>query len=384
MLTDSYQCPVLVGRPLDCTGRGEDIRCSFRAFREVGVTSPICENYPLETRRSDPDIEEEFTRHLVARLSRCVNIFYMNGDEVKPTLAYFGDRLAAGAHNIICPQWELSMYPEEWAKQLERFDEIWAPSRFVFDSIRKAVSNPVFHLPLSTEIRISSFLGRRYFGLPESAYLFLFYFDFRSYIHRKNPFAIMKAFEEVCRARPHEDIRLVLKLSRPQGPSLWKADFPRFMNELERCQFRNRLIVIDKIFTENEIRNLIRCCDCFGSLHRSEGYGRGLAEAMFLGKPVIATGYSGNLDFMNQENSCLVRYDLTNVKEGTYPHAKGQVWAEPDIDHAVGYMLNLLDDRDWGRKLGAIASQHIRTYFSYRATGLKYQKRLEEIARCVA
>jgi len=100
---------------------------------------------------------------------------------------------------------------------------------------------------------------------------------------------------------------------------------------------------------------------------------------MFLGKPVIATGYGGNLDFMNETNSCLLRYKLIDVEEGQYPYAKGQVWANAYIDHAVYHMLKLLDDRDYGRKLGGVASRHIRTYFSYRAIGLRYRDRLEEI-----
>ena len=100
---------------------------------------------------------------------------------------------------------------------------------------------------------------------------------------------------------------------------------------------------------------------------------------MFLGKPVIATGYGGNLDLMNETNSCLVRYKLIDVEEGQYPYAKGQVWAEPDIDHAVDHMLKLMDEPDYGRKLGQIASRHIRTYFSYRAVGLRYKQRLTEI-----
>jgi glycosyltransferase involved in cell wall biosynthesis len=151
------------------------------------------------------------------------------------------------------------------------------------------------------------------------------------------------------------------------------------MRTIEQSKHADNVIVIDRVLTDNGIKNLVRCCDCFVSLHRSEGYGKGLAEAMFLGKPVVATGYSGNLDFTNEADPCLVPYSLINVEEGQYPYARGQVWAEPDIDHAVYYMLKLLDDRDYGRKLGEVASQHIRTHFSYRAIGLRYKNRLEEI-----
>ena len=131
------------------------------------------------------------------------------------------------------------------------------------------------------------------------------------------------------------------------------------------------------------MKNLVRCCDCFVSLHRSEGFGRGMAEAMYLGKPVIGTGYSGNLDFMNEENACLVRYKLKDVEEGQYPYGEGQVWAEPDMDHAMYLMQKLLADRDYGRKLGSVASRHMRQFFSYRAIGLRYQGRIESIRSCI-
>jgi glycosyltransferase involved in cell wall biosynthesis len=324
-------------------------------------------------------LEHELGVHLVQRLSSSINIFHINGDEVEQTLHRIGNRLPSGAYNIIYPTWELSIYPPEWAKQLARFDEIWAPSKFVFDSIRKAVPKPVCHMPLATEVWLTSFLGRRYFGLPEDAYLFLFYFDFRSWIDRKNPFAAVEALEKVCAMRPGENIRLVIKVNRPGDSSPQEAGFPRFMMAIKQSKCADSVVIIDKVLSDNEIKNLVRCCDGFVSLHRSEGYGKGLAEAMFLGKPVVATAYSGNLDFTNQTNSCLVRHRLIDVEERQYPYARGQVWAEPDIDHAVDWMLRLVDQPGYGSKLGQIASRHIRQCFSYRAVGLQYKQRLAEI-----
>jgi len=367
---------VLVGHPFAPIGRGEDIRCAFRAFREVGMSPLIRDIYALEP-PSDPEILD----YLVDDLSHNVNIFFINGDEVPQVLKHLGDKLPDSAYNIIYPQWELSLYPSEWAKNLDLFDEVWAPSQFVFESLRQAVSKPVYYMPLPVEIRLTSFLGRRYFGLPESSYLYLFFFDLRSYIERKNPFAVIKAFEEVCALRPREDIRLVIKLNRPTRLRELVKDFRYFVKFVNNSTAKNKIIVIDQLLTNNEIKNLIRCCDCFVSLHRSEGFGRGMAEAMFLGKPVIATGYSGNLDFMNENNALLVKYKLINVKQGHYPYAENQVWAEPDISDAVNHMVKLLDNKAWGRQLGQIASRHIRIYFSFRAIGLHYKRRLNSILR---
>jgi glycosyltransferase involved in cell wall biosynthesis len=113
---------------------------------------------------------------------------------------------------------------------------------------------------------------------------------------------------------------------------------------------------------------------------RSEGFGLGLITAMFLGKPVIATAYSANMDFMTERNSCLVRYDLCAVPDGAYPFGEGQVWADPDVDQAVEYMLRLVSDRDYARSIGEQASRDIRVDFSYRAAGLRYNHRIDEIA----
>lgn len=369
---------VLVGHPFTPIGRAEDIRCSFRAFQTVGHTLQVRDIYSQQS-NPDANLEREFKPHLTQRLSPDINLFHINADEVEQALLHLNNDMPSAAYNIIYPQWELSIYPNEWAKKLNRFDEIWAPSRFVFGCISKAVSKPVFHMPLSTDVALTSFLGRRHFELPENAYLFLFYFDFRSYVSRKNPFAVLEAFKEVCAARPGADMKLVIKLNHPSGPSPREVDYLRFMRTIEQCRYGERVIIINKVMTDNEIKNLVRCCDCFISLHRSEGYGRGMAEAMYFSKPVIATGYSGNMDFMNESNSLLITFKLIDVKDGEYPFWQGQVWAEPDIEYAVKHMVTLIDDPDYGRKLGEIAGRHIRTYFSYRATGLKYANRLEEI-----
>jgi len=174
--------------------------------------------------------------------------------------------------------------------------------------------------------------------------------------------------------RPQARARLILKVnSSGHDPSAMQ----RLYNYTEGLG--DRLIVIDKTMTDNEIKNLIRCCDCFISLHRSEGYGRGMAEAMYLGKPVIATGYSGNVDFMSRETAFIVRYELIPVPEGAYPHWRDQVWADPDIEQASDYMVKLIDQPEYGRNIGEHAARHVRIEFGYRPIGLRYRNRLDEI-----
>jgi glycosyltransferase involved in cell wall biosynthesis len=131
------------------------------------------------------------------------------------------------------------------------------------------------------------------------------------------------------------------------------------------------LIVLPRTLTDDEMKNLVRCCDCYVSLHRSEGFGRGPAEAMVLGKPVIATRWSGNLDFMNDNNSILVDCALTPVAPEAYPYWQGQHWAEPDVEQAAASMVDLLDEPEKGLAIGRRASLEMRREFSYRAIGVR-------------
>ncbi len=370
--------PVLAGHPFAPIGRGEVVRSLFCALKSTGLTLPVRDIYPSYSRRDDSDFEQEFAGQIVRNLSDCVNIFYVNGDEIDKTLSYVRNELPSSAYNIVCPTWELGIYPQVWAAQVGRFDEVWTESMFVFDTIKKAVSKPVFYMPNPVQINLSCFLGRRYFGIPESSYIFLFLFDFKSYIDRKNPYGVLEAFQKVCDIKPDEDMRLVIKIS---GSDSKPDDYRVFKERLDGFNYRDRVIIINKTLSNNEIKNLIRCGDCFVSLHRSEGFGLGMAEAMFLGKPVVATAWSGNLDFMKEDNSCLVRYKLIPVQEGQYLYTDGQVWAEPDVDHAVDYMFKLLSDKEYGRRLGSVASRHIRQFYSYRAVGLRSMQRLAEIIR---
>jgi glycosyltransferase involved in cell wall biosynthesis len=178
----------------------------------------------------------------------------------------------------VFPQWELSRYPREWARQLDRFDEVWAPTRFVFEALRGAVSRPVIHLPYPVQVNLRVFLGRKYFGLPETGFLFIFVFDFGSHVQRKNPGAVIKAFGMACAKAPHADFHLVIKMSgHNSGPAV-KPLVDRFMAEVRGGPYAQRIIIVDNVLTDIEMKNLIRCADCFVSLHRSEGLGRGLAE----------------------------------------------------------------------------------------------------------
>lgn len=363
----------LVGHPYAPIGMGEHVRCTYRALQSVGIRATLTDIYKLV----QPDADEltEFSGACADHPSD-INVFHINGDEVEQALAHLSHHQPWNGYNIIYPAWELARYPEEWATQLDRFDEIWAPSRFIQEALVSVCTQPVVHMPLACEVMLSSFLSRRYFGIPESEYVFLFFFDVRSYSQRKNPQAVVEAFRRLLSLRPYARTRLVLKVN---GAELAPQSMEQLREDLD--DVINHITFLHRMMTDNEVKNLVRCCDCFVSLHRSEGYGRGIAEAMYLGKPVIATAYSGNMDFMTSDTSLEVGYHLVPVGEGEYPHWQDQVWANADVDQATKHMITLIDDPSFGLELGRRASVHIRNGFGYRTSGLRYRQRLDHIAR---
>jgi hypothetical protein len=120
-------------------------------------------------------------------------------------------------------------------------------------------------------------------------------------------------------------------------------------------------------------------CDCYVSLHRAEGFGLTLAEAMSLGRPVIATGYSGNLDFMTDRNSYLVAHEMAPVGPGSAPYPPEAEWAEPDIEHAARLMREVFENQDAARQRGRLAAAEIAITHSLEASGRSMVRRLESL-----
>lgn len=371
MKKDVHDNLCLVGHPSAPIGMGEHIRASFRSLCKVGVCPKLFDIYKMEPLRP-----VELAEHSGAcqNSTARINLFHINGDEVDDVFNHIDYYKKWTGYNVIYPLWELPRYPSEWANKLDRFDEIWAPSRFIFDSLQKACNKPVYHMPLSCQISLNGFLGRRYFSIPEADYVFLFFYDLRSYTSRKNPQGVVQAFRQFLIQRPFSKVHLVIKVNSVETNP---AAFSKLSEQLH--DLHANVSLIQRVMSNNEVKNLVRCCDCFISLHRSEGFGFGIAEAMVLGKPVIATAFSGNMDFMNQDVALCVDCRLIPVKKDEYPHYEDQVWADPDYDQAVVFMTQLVDDPGYGRTIGERARLHMQCEFGYRQIGLNYVNRLDAI-----
>ena len=366
----------LLGNPYESIGRSEHIRTIWRALAAAGVPALL---YDVYDHVPDPEAFSEMGHRQVKQIPGGIRVFSLNGDEVQPVLARLEalqPGFFAAGYNIVGPAWELPRYPDEWARELEQFDEVWAPTAFVEKALRKAVSKPVVRQRNACEPHPTSLLERSHFGIPEDVFAVLFLFDVRSYVSRKNPFAAIEAFRRLAALRPAAKAHLVLKLNY----SYHDANVPTAIRRAI-APFAEAVTLIDATLTNNQAKNLIRCCDCFLSLHRSEGFGRGPAEAMFLAKPVVATGWSGNMEYMNAKVSFPVGYALQAVKAGEYPHYRDQVWADADVGQATEFLCKLVDDPAYALAVGQRARRHMEREFSDATLGAAYRRRLRTITR---
>lgn len=352
-------------------GVAENVRSYARALQKVGHPFGIFNlDVGVITRQQDHSMESNFTD----TLHYADNVFFVNADQLPIVRTVLGRAAFAGHHNIGYWVWELERFPQAWLGALALIDEVWVPTGFVQGAVAACTDKPVLRMPKAIEFDIPAGMDRAHFGLPRDEFVFLFSYDFNSFIARKNPDAVIAAFRQAF-GDGMSGMRLLVKSTNGQR-------FPDRLAALRQSVADDpRIDVRDGFLSRDDMFGLENTIDCYVSLHRSEGFGLGMAECMYLGKPVIATGYSGNLDFMDRENSLLVDYKLIPVRDGDYPHWQGQRWADADADHAARLMRQVFDDRAFGRRIGAAAAASIRRTNSKAVCGSAVAQRLAEIDR---
>jgi glycosyltransferase involved in cell wall biosynthesis len=267
--------------------------------------------------------------------------------------------------------WETNSIPQRWQRAYELVDEIWVYSRFMAENIGAVAPVPVIPLPPPVQPPSNPVEATR-LDVPEDAFMFLFVFDYMSTIQRKNPVGLIEAFRQAF--TPGEGPHLLIKtINAPLRPLAEEA-------VLWAAQGRADIRVVDRSLSASERDGLMAACDCYVSLHRSEGFGLTLAEAMSIGKPVIGTGYSGNLDFMNNSNSFLVDYELGVVGPDCEIYPADGEWAQPSVSHAAGLLREVVADPQKAVAIGTQAREDIARLLSPRTTGAAMRRRLEQLA----
>ncbi len=301
----------------------------------------------------------------------------LNPEQTRDLWKMYGTQFRKDRYVIGQWFWELEIAPS-WYKAAfgERLvDELWAPTRFIEQMLLKSVPShiPVHYMPLPfVSPRIDTNFSIEDLGL-ERRFTFLFTFDFGSVMKRKNPGAVIAAFKQAF--KENEGPQLIVKSINGR---IRQKEYEEL---LWSCNGRKDIFLIDEYFDNDKNAALIANCDCYVSLHRSEGLGLTLAEAMLLEKPVIATNYSGNLDFMNTETGFLVPWEYTEVGQDAAAYPSHARWAEPNIDAASEYMRYVYCNPAISSDIGKRARQHIETHFSPLVTGAKMASRLREVRK---
>lgn len=399
----------LVGYAHGQLGIGEDVRMAARALLAADVPMTIWNFKPgNDIPQNDNSMAQHVSIHLDAIDSTSdneedkyfgFNVFCLTALEHGRLYAEKGGRIFKGRYNIGYWPWELEKWPPSWNQMVHLVDEIWVSSWHTYHSVWPACqlqhrNIPVKLMPMAVELgpvgmdpgtqdttqppvprALTRTQTRQRHGLPDQASLFCFSFDLNSSIHRKNPQAVVAAFLRAFPAKQWSahQVGLVIKVHPPKKKNATWERLKALAGQ------DDRLHLIEETLPRPALLALYQACDCFVSLHRAEGFGRGIAEALQLGLHVITTGYSGNMDFCSQaqwaDQVQLVRYRMIKVRPHQYPFGQDQVWANADVGHAAECMRSFVQSNNTVRlepEKGDLA-------FCARTVGERYRARLLEI-----
>ena len=347
-------------------GIGESARCMARAVANSDLPHAFIDmKLPCLNRMGD----DTFSTRLQKTNPYRVNVFHIDPPVSQDIDHHHGDNFRHERYNVAYWAWELPEFPDSWVAACQYYDEIWCPSAFVRDAIAAKAPLPVHVMPHAIDFALPTGDQKSKFKLPADRFNFLFLYDLNSYQERKNPHAVIAAYRE---AFPDETgVHLVIKT---QNPDKNPAAFAQLKEALKGL---THTTLIAETLSREDVHALEAACDSFVSLHRSEGFGLAVAEAMFLGKPVVSTDWSATAEFVNETNGCPVAVDLIELSESHGPYEKGQIWANPRVSAAAEAMRRLAADPAHARQLGEAAARSIREHFSPAVIGRRYQQRLE-------
>jgi glycosyltransferase involved in cell wall biosynthesis len=349
------------------SGIGEAARSSLRALRHAGLPHAL-----VDYRLGNVSRMEESPGLASSQSHFPINLMHVNADQSLIARRFLGQELFDQRYTMGYWYWEMPTFPSRLHFAYAQVDEVVVASEYNRKSITASTDKPVTLIPPAIEVRLEPLLSRDQLGLPEQAFIFLHISDALSVPQRKNPLGVVQAFQTAFPA--DAGVCLVLKLSNlEQQPEL--TEKIRAAANLD-----SRIHLIDGYLHRNQLNNLLNACNCYVSLHRAEGFGLPIAEAMYLGKPVIATYWSGNTDFMNERNSLPVDFSLVELQEDIGPYAKGQCWAEPDLQQAAQLMQHIASDTELSAKIGTAAAATIRQLYSPAVIAGQLNSRLQQIA----
>lgn len=350
-------------------GLGQSCRLVASALEHTGFPLSVYQYTPSGAGHTG---DHTWDSRISKELPYDINLIHINPLELGTAYCRIDRHAWDYRYQIAFWLWELEEFPDEWTLYFQGLDEIWAPSAFTCEAIRRKTSLPVTCIPYDLEVPAEHACTRQEFGLPEGQFLFLMMYDSRSCTERKNPAAAMQAFQKAF-AQTDQQAGLVIKINHSA-----KEDEAYIRSVMKG--YTNIYLIRDRL-DRNAVNNLIQCVDAVVSLHRAEGFGLVLAESMLLGTPVIATNWSANTEFMDGDTACMVDCRLVTLEKELPPFHAGCRWADPDIGQAAGYMRRLQEDNVFYQKLAARARAHAQEVFCMERSSGRMRARLEEIYR---
>lgn len=335
------------------SGVGEAARGSLRALKQSGLPFSLID-YRLGNLSRMGELIDGHTNEALYP----INLMQINADQSKIARDHLGNELFDGRYTIGYWYWEMPEFPDFLHFAYEQVDEIWVSTEYTRQAIAKHTNKPVHIVPPAIEVRIDQPLTRAELNLPEDCFIFLHMSDALSIPERKNPMGVVTAFRMAFGDKADAKVKLVIKVSNlDHQPALSNAILAAIAEE-------PRIQLIHDYMDRNVLNNLLNNCDCFVSLHRAEGFGLPIAESMYLGKPVIATHWSGNVDFMDEDSSFSVEYSVVTLDKDFGPYKKGQVWAEPNLADAAAKMVRIQSQTGLAERIGSLAAQKIKHLYS--------------------
>jgi glycosyltransferase involved in cell wall biosynthesis len=370
------------------SGMGEAGRVLARALERAGV--------PCSLGNLELGVASRTTNRTIQRFASVwehdVNVFVVNADQVPHVAAHLGAEKWRRRYNIGFWFWELQELPRRYFSSFDYFHEVWTGSSFATCALAAVSPVPVRRMPLAVDFEVPTgdevAALRARLGLDGPAgrgsraargdggrpFTFLFVFDYLSQAGRKNPWGLVEAFRRAF--TPADPVELVLK-------TINRELFPDDAARLERAATGLRVRFLDDYLSKHEVHTLMAAADAYVSLHRSEGFGLTLAEAMALGKPVIATDYGGSADFTSAGGTFPVPYRLVEVGQAEGPYPAGVLWADPDLDAAAAAMRRVAADPEAASRVAAVGQREVRERFNLDAMAARVKAQLERIEELV-
>ena len=372
----------VIGPTRAASGLGQATRLSVDVLAQAGRT-PAVVDFGLDN--PAPVGFETFNLAKPLRTPRRINLLHLNAESIPLAFAYLDKRILEHSYNIGYFFWELDQIPKCHALALDLVDEIWVSSEYNREIYARNTRVPVHNVGMAVEpLPEASRVARRDFGLPDETFVFLATFDSFSFIERKNPLGVLRAFQTAFPVDGEARVALVLKTQNrtrvgdPHQLRVWQA-----IDDIVASDPRIR--ILDQTLGYADLLGFKQLCDAYVSLHRSEGWGFGMIEAMQLKLPVITTAYSGNMEFCSPETAFLVDYALVSPMPAEYIFVeRGSRWAEPCVASAVAAMRAVVEAPDQARARAEAGYRRVRDAFSLAAIARRYEARLIAIEASLA